>query len=84
MVFRAELRRLEFETKHGRLVEADAVRRRIAEHVRSLRDGVLGLPDRISSSIAAETGMEHRTDHVRLSTEITRELEALANTIGGI
>ena len=43
MVFRAKLRRLEFETKQGRLIEADAVRRRIAENVRTLRDGLLGL-----------------------------------------
>ena len=84
MVFRAKLRRLEFETKQGRLIEADAVRRRIAENVRALRDGLLGLPDRITSSIAAETGMEHRKVHVLLTTEITRELEALANAIGGM
>ena len=84
MVFRAKLRRLEFETKQGRLIEAEAVRRRIAEHVRALRDGLLGLPDRISSSIAAETGMEHRKVHVLLTTEISRELDALATAIGGI
>ena len=84
MVFRAKLRRLEFETKQGKLIEAEAVRRRIAEHVRALRDGLLGIPDRVSSSIAAETGLEHRKVHVILTTEITRELDALANAIGGI
>jgi hypothetical protein len=33
VVFRAKLRRLEFETKQGRLIEAEMVRRRIAEHM---------------------------------------------------
>jgi hypothetical protein len=82
MVFRAKLRRLEFETKQGRLIEAEAVRKRIAEHVRALRDGLLGLPDRLSSSLAAEN--DPRKIHVLLKTELTRELEALAQAIGGM
>jgi hypothetical protein len=36
MVFRAKLRRPEFKTKLGRLIEAEVVRRRIAEHVRAM------------------------------------------------
>ena len=40
MVFRAKLRRLEFETKQGRRIAAEVVRRRIAEDVRALRDGL--------------------------------------------
>lgn len=82
MVFRAKLRRLEFETKQGRLIEAEGVRRRIAEHVRSLRDGLLGLPDRLSSSLAAET--DQRKVHVLLKNELTRELDALARAIAGV
>jgi hypothetical protein len=35
------------------------------------------------SSIAAEAGMEHRKIHVILTTEITRELEALAHSRAG-
>lgn len=82
MVFRAKLRRLEFETKQGRLIEAEGVRKRIAEHVRALRDGLLGLPDRLSSSLAAEN--DQRKIHVLLKTELTRELEALSQAIGGM
>ena len=52
--------------------------------MRALRDGLLGIPDRVSSSIAAETGLEHQKVHVILTTEITCELDALANAIGGI
>jgi hypothetical protein len=82
MVFRAKLRRLEFETKQGRLIEAVAVRKTIAEAVRSLRDGILGLPDRLATVLAAES--DSKKVHVTLKTELTRELEALANAIGAI
>lgn len=82
MVFRAKLRRLEFETKQGRLIEADAVRKRVAEHVRALRDGMLGLADRLATVLAAES--DAKKVHVLLKAEISRELEALAHAIGGI
>jgi len=82
MVFRAKLRRLEFETKQGRLIEAEAVRKTVADAVRSLRDGILGLPDRLSTVLAAES--DSKKVHVTLKTELSRELEALANAIRGI
>ena len=82
MVFRAKLRRLEFETKQGRLIEAEAVRKTVADAVRSLRDGILGLPDRLATVLAAES--DSKKVHVTLKTELSRELEALANAIGGI
>jgi phage terminase Nu1 subunit (DNA packaging protein) len=81
-VFQAKLARLEFETKQGKLIEAEGVRLRISEHVRALRDGLLGLPDRLASTLAAET--DQRKVHVLLRTEITRELEALAHALGGV
>ena len=56
------------------------MRLRISEHVRMLRDGLLGLPDRLSSTLAAES--DPRKVHVMLKAEIARELEALANAIG--
>jgi hypothetical protein len=82
MVFRAKLRRLEFETKQGRLIEAEAVRKTVADAVRSLRDGILGLPDRLATVLAAES--DAKKVHVTLKMELSRELEALANAIGGI
>jgi hypothetical protein len=60
--------------------EADGVRQRIAQHVRALRDGLLGLPDRLASTLAAET--DQRKVHVLLKTELTRELEALSHALG--
>jgi hypothetical protein len=82
MVFRAKLRRLEFETKQARLIEAEAVRKTIAEAVRTIRDGILGLPDRLATVLAAES--DPKKVHVILKTELSRELEGLANAIGGI
>ena len=82
MVFRAKLRRLEFETKQGRLIEAEAVRKTIADAVRSLRDGILGLPDRLATVLAAES--DSKKVHVTLKTELSRELEALAIAIRAI
>jgi hypothetical protein len=82
MVFRAKLRRLEFETKQGRLIEAEAVRKTVADAVRALRDGILGLPDRLATVLAAES--DAKKVHVTLKTELSRELEALANAVGSI
>ena len=42
----------------------------------------LGLPDRLASTLAAET--DQRKVHVLLKTELTRELEALAHAIGSV
>ena len=82
MVFRAKLRRLEFETKQARLIEAEAVRKTVAEAVRTIRDGILGLPDRLATVLAAES--DPKKVHVTLRTELSRELEGLAHAIGGI
>ena len=82
MVFRAKLRRLEYETKQGKLIEAELVRKTIADAVRGLRDGILGLPDRLATVLAAES--EAKKVHVTLKTELARQLEALANAIAGI
>jgi hypothetical protein len=79
-IFLAKLARLDYETRQGKLIEAEGVRLRISEHVRALRDGLLGLPDRLSSTLAAET--DQRKVHVLLRTEITRELEAMAHALG--
>ena len=82
MVFRAKLRRLEFETKQARLIEAEAVRKTVAEAVRTIRDGILGLPDRLATVLAAES--DSKKVHVILKAELTRELEGLAHAISGI
>ena len=51
-----------------------------AINVRALRDGLLGLPDRLASTLAAET--DQRKVHVLLKAELNRELEALSHALG--
>lgn len=79
MVFRAKLRRLEFETKQGKLIEAEVYRKTAANAFRAFRDGLLGLPDRLATVLAAES--DPKKVHVTLKTEISRELEAAADAI---
>ena len=79
MVFRAKLRRLEFETKQGKLIEAEVYRKATANAFRAFRDGMLGLPDRLAMSIAAES--DPKKVHLTLKTELARELEAAADAV---
>jgi hypothetical protein len=79
MVFRAKLRRLEFETKQGKLIEAEVYRKTTANAFRAFRDGMLGIPDRVSTVVAAES--DPKKVHLALKTEISRELEAAADAV---
>ena len=79
MVFRAKLRRLEFETKQGKLIEAEVYRKTTANALRGFRDGLLGLPDRLATTIAAES--DPKKVHLALKTEISRQLEAAADAV---
>ena len=79
MVFRAKLRRLEYETKQGKLIEAEVYRKAAADAFRTFRDGLLGLPDRLATTIAAES--DPKKVHLALKTEISRELEAASDAV---
>jgi hypothetical protein len=79
MVFRAKLRRLEYETKQGKLIEAGVYRKSAADAFRTFRDGLLGLPDRLATSIAAES--DPKKVHLTLKNEISRELEAASDAV---
>ena len=79
MVFRAKLRRLEYETKQGKLIEAEVYRKASADAFRTFRDGLLGLPDRLATTIAAES--DPKKVHLALKTEISRELEAASDAV---
>ena len=82
MVFRAKLRKLEYEARQGEMIKAEVVRRSMADAGRTIRDGILGLPDRLATVLAAES--DAKKIHVTLKTELSRELEALANAIDAI
>jgi hypothetical protein len=82
MVFRAKLRKLEYEARQGEMIKAEVVRKSMADAGRTIRDGILGLPDRLATVLAAEG--DAKKIHVTLKTELSRELEALANAIDAI
>jgi hypothetical protein len=82
MVFRAKLRKLEFEARQGEMIKAEVVRKSMADTGRTIRDGILGLPDRLATVLAAES--DAKKIHVTLKKELSRELEALANAIDAI
>jgi len=82
MVCRARLRKLELDRAEGRMLEAEPVRKMIADAARIMRDGILGIPDRMAPILAAET--DPRKVHDILKTELSRELDAIANAIEGI
>jgi hypothetical protein len=82
MVFRAKLRKLEYELRQAKVIEAEVVRKSMADGGRTIRDGILGLPDRLATVLAAES--DAAKIHVTLKTELSRELEALADAIDAI
>ena len=82
MVFRAKLRKLEYEVRQAKLIEAEIVRKSMADAGRTVRDGILGLPERLATVLAAES--DTKKIYVTLKTELSRELEALANAIDAI
>lgn len=53
--FMAELARLEYEEKSGKLVQVDDVKRESFRVARIVRDSMLNIPDRVAAELAAET-----------------------------
>jgi len=82
MVFRAKICRLTFETKVGKLIDAEAVRNKIATEVRAFRDCLLGIPDRLSMILASERDV--RKIRLMLDTEFNRELDRLADALQNV
>jgi hypothetical protein len=74
--YQARLAKLEFEERSGKLIEVDKVKASAFKTARTVRDGLLNLPDRIAHELAHET--DPAAVHQRLSTEIRQVLDALA------
>ena len=68
MIFRAKLRRLEFETKQGRLVEAEIVKQRWAAILVVLKERILATPDKLAPELTALTDERQEGDEL-----VTRE-----------
>jgi len=75
----ADLREIERSERLGILVEASAVKRVVFTAVRTVRDGILALPDRLAGQLAAETD-QHRI-RTMLVAELTVKLQELSDAI---
>lgn len=74
--YQARLAKLDYEERSGKLVEVDKVKASAFKVARTVRDGLLNLPDRVAHELAHETNAA--AVHLRLTQEIRVVLEALA------
>jgi phage terminase Nu1 subunit (DNA packaging protein) len=79
MVFRAKLRRLEYETKSGKLIPADEVKVQWFKQGRQVRDKLLTMPAKLAPQLAALSDV--REVRELLDTEIEAMLRALQEEI---
>lgn len=74
--YMARLAKLEFEERSGKLVEIEKVKASAFKVARTIRDGLLNMPDRVAAELAHET--DPVMVHQLLTAEIRTTLEALA------
>lgn len=74
--YKAAIRKLEYEEKTGKLVDAAKVREAAFSMGRRIRDAMMNIPDRLSAMLAAENDEEIIREH--LNREITIALEELS------
>jgi len=79
MVFRAKSRKLDFETKSGKLIPADEVKVKWFTLVRQIRDKLLAVPAKLAPQLAALSDV--REVRELLDAEITALLRALQEDI---
>jgi hypothetical protein len=79
MVFRAKLRRLEFETRQGKLIEVAIVKERWAAILVVLKERVLAVPDKLAPELTAFT--DERQTRDALKREMTALLKAIHSDI---
>jgi hypothetical protein len=75
MVFRAKLRRLEFDTRQGKLVEAAVVKERWAAILVVIKERILALPDKLAPELTA------LTDERQVRDNLKREMHAILKAI---
>lgn len=76
--FKAELARLDLETKEQQLVEVARVQREAFTAARAVRDALGNIPDRVSNQLAAES--DPVVIHQTLTEEIRKALETLTKS----
>jgi len=74
--YQARLAKLEFDEKSAKLHDVEQCKRDSFKVARSVRDALMGIPDRLSAEMAGET--DQFKIRQRLETEIRQALETLA------
>lgn len=74
-LYRAELTRLEFEERIGRLIQAEAVAAEWFRLTRIVKDAVMNVPSRLAGVLASVN--DERKVHDLLEAELRQTLEAL-------
>ena len=75
-LYDAKMAKLEYEKAIGQVIERDQVRNDAFRLGRIIRDGIMGLPDRLAGVLASET--DQQQVHAILTKELRQVLEALA------
>jgi hypothetical protein len=75
MVFKAKLRKMEYDVRMGKLVEAELVKQRWSAVLRLIVDRILAWPNRLAPEVAA------LTDERQVREAILRESRALINDL---
>ena len=75
MVFRAKLRRLEFDTRRGKLVEAAVVKERWAAILVVIKEHILAVPDELAPELTA------LTDERQVRDNLKREMHGILKAI---
>ena len=76
-LYEARLKKLDYEKKLGKLIDADQVKKEQFKLGRMVRDRILNIPNRVSDQLAAIT--DAHEIHVFLTKEMTEALQDLAN-----
>jgi len=79
--YKALLSELEYRIRSERYVCIDEITRQQAMFARTLRDRILGVPDRIANVLSAES--DAQAIHVLLTDELSIALEEVANAVAG-
>lgn len=74
--YMARLAKLAYEEKSGKLIDAEEVKSAGFKLGRTIREGLLNIPDRLSSELAGVT--DPAKIHIMLTQEITKALEVLS------
>lgn len=80
--FQANLARVEYEERIGRLIAKDEVQAAAFNRFREFRERMLGIPSRVAALLVAESGLSNARCHEILDAEIRRALNDFADQSG--